>query len=233
MDNILSVTELTKSYGRKKVLQGTTFTLPVGRLVGLMGPNASGKTTMFNIISGLTKFRRGSVTIDGVPVGVATRSLVSYMPDKNFLYKYMTAKDALGFYKDFFPDFNEKTADELCVSLGIEKDEKVKKMSKGTVEKLLLLLTLSRKTKLYLLDEPLGGIDPLAKTKIVDTILGQFTGKDSTMVLSTHLLRDTEKLFDYALYLKDGQIIKSGEADTLRQENNKTLEEIYVEVYSE
>ena len=232
MDNILSVTELTKSYGRKKVLRKTTFTLPAGRLVGLMGPNASGKTTMFNIISGLTKFREGSVAIDGVPVGVASRSLVSYMPDKNFLYSYMKVKDALGFYKDFFPDFDEKRAEELCNSLGLEKDEKVNKMSKGTIEKFLLLLTLSRKTKLYLLDEPLGGVDPLAKTKIIDTILSQFAGKDSTIILSTHLLKDIEKLFDYALFLKDGEIVKSGEADALRQEYNKTLEEIYVEVYS-
>ena len=231
MHNILEMVDVQKNYGRKKVLTGTTFSLPKGKFVGLLGPNGSGKTTMFNIISGLTKFRHGTITIDNTPLGVASRSLVSYMPDKNFLYDYMNTTDAIRFYKDFFPDFDEKKALELCDFLEIQKEQKVKKMSKGAIEKLLLLLTLSRKTKLYLLDEPLGGVDPLGKTKILDTILKSFAADESTMVISTHLLKDTEKLFDHALFLKDGQITKSGDADVLRQEHNKTLEEIYVEVY--
>ena len=231
MKELLKIDGLKKDYGAKEVLKGTTLSIPTGRLVGLLGPNGSGKTTLLRIIAGLEKRYTGTVTVDGNDIGAQTKAIVSYMPDANFIPSFMSVNDTIKWSIDYHPDFDPNKAEELRQFFDLPLHTKVKKLSKGNIEKCMLMLTLSRKAKLYLLDEPLGGIDPLSKVKIIDTILESFADEDRTMIISTHLLRDTEKLFDYALFLKDGVIALEGDTDDIREEKGKTLEEVYVEVY--
>ena len=232
MENLLQVDNLHKSYFTKKVLKGANFVVPKGRIVGLLGPNGSGKTTLMRAIAGLVKFNKGSITVEGKAVGYETKSLVSFMPDSNILDKGMSVNSSIKLYNDFFSDFNMEKAMKLQEFYKLDEDIKVKDLSKGNVEKLQLLLTLSRDAKLYVLDEPLGGIDPVVKTKIIDSILEYFSGDDSSLIISTHLLKDTERLFDDALFLKDGIISLAGSCDDLRAEHGKTIEELYIEIFS-
>jgi ABC-2 type transport system ATP-binding protein len=231
MDSLLSIKNLTKNYNSKEVLKGIDIELPTGNIVGLLGPNGSGKTTLLRIIAGLEKRYNGDIQINSNNIGVQSKAIVSYMPDQSFIYKFMRVKDAIKWFSDYFPDFDLQKAEELRQFFDLNPKDKVKNLSKGNIEKCMLLLTLSRRAKLYLLDEPLGGIDPLAKVKIINSIIDNFSVEDSSIIISTHLLKDTEKLFDYAMFLKDGKIIKHGNADDIRQESNKTLEEVYVSIY--
>lgn len=232
MRNVLEVNNLVKSYGRQSVLSGASFTVKPGRIVGLMGPNGSGKTTMLNIIAGLSRFKSGEITVDGRPLGFHSRSSISYMPDENFLYEEMKVGDAVSYYKDFFPDFNQEKNEKLLNFMGLDSKQKVDKLSKGNVEKLLIALTLSRDTNLYLLDEPLGATDPVIKSQIIDSILENFTRENSALLISTHLIKDVEKLLDDIMFLKEGRITLSGDCDDLRKEYGKTIEEIYISTFS-
>jgi len=232
MNNILEVNNLVKNYGKKSVLNQTTFTIAPRRIVGLMGPNGSGKTTMLKIFSGLIKSKSGEVEIKGRKLGQETKALVSFMPDESILYKWMKVKDAIDFYKGFYPDFDSQRMANLLNFMELTENQKVDKLSKGNSEKLMIALTISRSANLYLLDEPLGGIDPVAKSKILSSILEHFTREDSSMLISTHLIKDVEKVFDDVLFLKDGKIHLAGECDQLREEHGKTIEDLYIDIFS-
>jgi len=231
MNNIVEVTGLNKKFGRKSVLEDTSFTIAPNKIVGLMGPNGSGKTTVLKILAGLSKKNSGEVMINGLPVGVDTKNLISFMPDENILYSWFRVKDGIKFYQDFFPDFDIAKCNDMLNFMDLKPTDKIKRLSKGMKERVLLTLTLSRKTKLYILDEPLGGVDPVAKSKIIDSILDHALEEGSSLILSTHLIKDVEKLFSDILFLKNGKIALSGDCEELRSEKNKNIEELYLEVF--
>ena len=231
MEPVLEVSSLIKKYGRKVVLNKTEFTIKTNRIVGLLGPNGSGKTTLIKIITGLLHQNSGSVKILGKDVSYETKLSVSFMPDTNNLYNWMKVKDAIKFYSDFFQDFDVAKSHELSDFMKLNLNDPIKSLSKGMLERLLLTLTLSRKTSLYVLDEPLGGVDPAAKSKIIDSILDYYSSENCSLLISTHLIKDVERLFDDVLFLKSGQITLSGDCETLREQNSKTIEELYLEVF--
>lgn len=232
MTTILKAADLNKTYYRKKALDGFNLEIPEGRILGLLGPNGSGKTTFIKISAGILRSTSGEITIDGQKPGVYTKSIVSYLPDVNFLYKWMKIKDAVAFYKDMFSDFDEQKCKELLQFMVLNEDDKVTSLSKGMLEKLNLSLTLSRKAKLYILDEPLGGVDPVAREKIIDAILDNYR-EDSSMIVTTHLVNDIERLFDDVAFISQGKIVLQGNAEELRSEKGKSIDELYREVFQD
>ena len=230
MYNILKADNLCKSYFNKKALQGANLTIKQGKIVGLLGPNGSGKTTFLKIAAGLLHPSDGSIVIDGHEPGVYTKSIVSYLPDIEYLFKWMKVKDAVQYFKDFYTDFDEKKATELLEFMKLDGKSSVKNLSKGMKEKLKLTLVLSRKAKLYILDEPLGGVDPTAREKILDAIINNFS-ENSSMIITTHLVNDIERIFDDVAFINEGEIVLQGNAEELRQSKNKSIDELYREVF--
>jgi ABC-2 type transport system ATP-binding protein len=201
-------------------------------VVGILGANGSGKTTLIKILTGLLRQTSGEVLIDGNKVGVKTKSVVSYLPDRNFLYKWMRIEDACHMYKDFYTDFDEAKFNELLAFMNLNRSMKIDSLSKGMHEKLNLALVLSRNAQLYILDEPIAGVDPVARDQILDAIINNYN-EDSSMIITTHLVRDMESMFEEVVFLKDGQIILTGNAEALRAEKGKQIEEIYKEIFGE
>ena len=230
MDKILTCSNLKKGYFNKTALNGLAMEVKKGRIVGLLGPNGSGKTTFLKIAAGILRYSSGEILIDGESPGVSTKAKVAYLPDKNFLYKWMKIKDAIQFYKDFYKDFSEKKCNELLEFMNLDRESKVTSLSKGMLEKLLLTLTLSRKAKLYLLDEPLGGVDPVSRDKILDAIVNNYS-EDSTIIVTTHLVNDIERIFDDVFFISNGEIALSGVAEELRMEKAMSIDELYKEVF--
>lgn len=230
MGILLKANNLTKAYYRKKGLDGFNLEIPEGKILGLLGPNGSGKTTFIKIAAGILRNTDGEITIDGHAPGVYTKSIVSYLPDVNFLYKWMKIKDAVKFYKDMFEDFDEDKCKQLLEFMALKEEDKVTTLSKGMMEKLNLSLTLSRKAKLYILDEPLGGVDPVAREKIINAILENYR-EDSSMIVTTHLVNDIERLFDDVAFISEGKIVLQGNAEELRIEKGMSIDELYREVF--
>ncbi|AJA49800.1 ABC transporter ATP-binding protein [Clostridium pasteurianum DSM 525 = ATCC 6013] len=230
MEPILKASDLTKSYFRKRGLNNFNLEIPLGRIVGLLGPNGSGKTTFIKIAAGILRHTSGEIKIDGQNPGVYTKSVVAYLPDVNFLYKWMKIKHAVKFYKDMFKDFDENKCKELLIFMDLDENDKVTTLSKGMLEKLNLSLTLARKAKLYILDEPLGGVDPTAREKILNAILDNCR-EDSSMIVTTHLVNDIERLFDDVAFISEGKIVLQGNAEELRIEKGKSIDELYREVF--
>ena len=230
MDNILKSDGLCKSYLNKKALRGVDLEIVPGRIVGLLGPNGSGKTTFLKIAAGILHASSGKVLIDGQEPGVYTKSIVSYLPDNEYLLNWMKVKDALNYFKDFYSDFDEKKAEELLVFMDLDKNSTVKSLSKGMKEKLKLTLVLSRKAKLYILDEPLGGVDPTAREKILTAIVSNFN-ENSSMIITTHLVNDIERIFDDIAFISAGEIVLQGNAEELRMQRGKSIDELYREVF--
>ncbi|MBU3172613.1 ABC transporter ATP-binding protein [Clostridium estertheticum] len=230
MDNILEAKEIRKSYLNKKALRGVNLNIPLGKIVGLLGPNGSGKTTFLKIAAGILHQSKGEILIDGHIPGVHTKSVVSYLPDNEYLLKWMKVKDAVKYFKDFYSDFDEIKAEELLVFMNLDKNDTVKSLSKGMKEKLKLSLVLSRKAKLYILDEPLGGVDPTAREKILNAIVNNFS-KDSSMIITTHLVNDIERIFDDIAFISEGEIVLEGNAEELRTSRKKSIDELYREVF--
>ena len=231
MDTILRVDAIGKNYFTKPALRGISLTLESGRILGLMGPNGSGKTTLLKIIAGLQKPSSGNFTVDGNKGGHETKKCVSFLPDRNALYSWMTAADAIAFYADFFEDFDRVKANDMLSFMKLEQGTKVKEMSKGMVEKLNLTLAFSRKAKLFLLDEPLGGIDPVARERIVSTIIRTWS-EDSAIIISTHLVND-EQIFNDVAFIDRGGLILAGDAETLRSERGKSIDQLYIELFAD
>ncbi len=230
MYNVLEVENLCKSYLNKRALQGANLTLEQGKILGLLGPNGSGKTTFLKIAAGILHPSSGKLLIDGQKPGVYTKSIVSYLPDTEYLFKWMKIKDAIQYFKDFYSDFDEKKAFTLLEFMKLDANSGVKSLSKGMKEKLKLTLVLSRKAKLYILDEPLGGVDPTAREKILDAIINNFS-ENSSMIITTHLVNDIERIFDEVAFISDGEIVLQGNAEELRSKKNKSIDELYREVF--
>ena len=232
MENIVEIKNLTKSYLNKKAINDLTVNLPKGKVIGVLGPNGSGKTTLIKILTGILRSTKGQVLIDGHEPGVYTKSIVSYLPDRNFLYEWMKIEEAIEFFKDFYEDFDENKAYELLDFMKLDKEAKISSLSKGMNEKLNLTLVLARKAKLYVLDEPIAGVDPVARDQILDAIIKNYN-EESTMIITTHLVRDIEAVFDHVIFLKDGEIYLQGNAEELREEKQMQIDDLYKEIFAE
>jgi ABC-2 type transport system ATP-binding protein len=232
MNNIVEIKNLTKKYSNKVALNNISLSIEEGKVVGILGPNGSGKTTLIKILTGLLRQTSGEVLIDGHKIGVYTKRVVSYLPDRNFLYKWMKIKDALDFFKDFYSDFDEAKFEELLEFMKLDKNMKIDTLSKGMHEKLNLSLVLSRNAKLYVLDEPIGGVDPVARDQILNAIINNYNEK-SSMIITTHLVRDMENILDEVVFLKEGNVILQGGAEDLREEKGKQIDDIYKEIFGE
>jgi ABC-2 type transport system ATP-binding protein len=230
METILKATNVTKEYSKHRGLNGLNIEIKKGRIVGLLGPNGSGKTTFLKIAAGILRYSSGEVLIDGKEPGKYTKSIVAYLPDTNFLYKWMKITDAMKFYNDMFDDFDNEKCTHLLEFMNLDINDKVMSLSKGMLEKLNLSLTLSRKAKLYILDEPLGGVDPTAREKIINAIIDNFK-EDSSMIITTHLVNDIERLFDDVMFISEGKIVLEGNAEELRISKGKSIDELYREVF--
>ena len=231
MNKIVEIKNMTKKYFTKKALDNLSLEIDAGKIVGILGPNGSGKTTLIKILTGLLRQTEGEVFIDKHKVGVYTKSIVSYLPDRNFLYKWMRIEDAGQLFKDFYPDFDEQKFAELLAFMKLEKNMKIDTLSKGMMEKLNLSLVLARNAKLYILDEPIAGVDPVARDQILDAIINNYH-ENSSMLITTHLVRDMENILEEVVFLKEGKIVLTGDTETLRAEKGKQIDDIYKEVFA-
>ena len=222
---------LTKTYGSVKALDNLNLSLSGGRFVGLLGPNGSGKTTLIKLINGLIQPTTGSVLVDGQAPGVHTHSVVSYPPDRAYLNDWMRVCDLIDFYADFYADFDRVKANEMLSTLNIQPLNRLKTLSKGTKEKVQLILTMSRKAKLFLLDEPIAGVDPAARDYILNTILSNYS-EDASVLLSTHLIADIERVLDEVIFLKNGVMTLHESVDTIREEHGKSVDMLFREVFA-
>lgn len=229
-NKIINVSELKKSYGSKKVLKGVTFSAQSGQIIGLLGPNGCGKTTLIKILTGLIKDYDGVARIDNEEPGAYTKSIIAYLPEKSYLPDWMRPVDAIEYFADFYKDFDRQKAEKMLLRFGLDLKQKLKTMSKGQQEKLRLALVLCRRAKLYILDEPLGGVDPAARSHILDLIMENHE-KDSTILISTHLISDVEYIFDRVLMINNGQVVIDSHVNELR-EKGRTVEEVFKEVFS-
>lgn len=227
---ILECTNLTKNYGKTEALKNVNLTLESGRIAGLLGPNGSGKTTLIKLVNRLLQPTSGQIRVCGQNPGPETKALISYLPDKEYLPEWMKVPQLLNFYQDFYADFDVERARRMLADLKIDKAKTLKQMSKGTNEKVRLILTMSRRAKLYLLDEPIAGVDPAARDYIIRTIISNYE-KDSLILISTHLIADIEPVLDEAIFLKDGEIILQEEADNVRSQQGKSVDEYFREVF--
>lgn len=229
-EKLIEFKNLTKYYGSKLVLNQLNLSLKKGRIIGLLGPNGSGKTTMIKIINGLLKSYQGEVVIDGKKIGKETKQMISYLPDESYFQDWMKAKDALNLFKDLYEDFNYEHCIELMTSFNLTPDMKIKTMSKGMKEKFQLCLVMSRKAKIYVLDEPIAGVDPAAREVILDLILNNYD-EDALVLISTHLISDLEQIFDEVVFIKDGKLILHENVETLRSERQMSVDELFREVF--
>jgi ABC-2 type transport system ATP-binding protein len=223
--------DLVKRYGRKTALAGINLSLEKQRIIGLAGPNGSGKTTLIKLIQRLLTPTSGSIEIEGMKPGKETKALISYLPDRDFLPDWMKADGLMNFYESFFEDFDREKAEKLLDELKIDRSLTLKKMSKGTREKVQLVLCMSRKAEVYLLDEPLAGVDPAARDFIIHTILDNYN-EDGMVLISTHLISDIESILDEVVFLKDGQIFLHENADDLRARTGKSIDDYFREVFA-
>lgn len=227
---VMECRNLCKVYGGTAALKGINLKIRRGRIVGLLGPNGSGKTTLIKIANGLLVPTEGEIIIEGGSVGTRSRALVSYLPDCMSLPNWMKVSELMDFYAGFFEDFSREKAGAMLASLGLNGDKRFKELSKGSKEKVQLILTMSREAKLYLLDEPLGGVDPATRDYILNTIISNYS-EDAAVVISTHLIADVEKVLDEVFFIKDGQIILSDMVDNIRSVRGKSVDALFREEF--
>ncbi|SFD58241.1 ABC-2 type transport system ATP-binding protein [Paenibacillus catalpae] len=232
MESILELSGVTKSYGAKRALDHVSFKVQPGKIIGLLGSNGSGKSTLMKIAAGLMQPSSGQLLICGEPSGYRTKALTSFMPDKPLTESWMRVKDAIGFYQDFYADFDAAKADEMLQFMNLKPSDKISTLSKGMNDRMQLTLALSRNAKLYLLDEPIGGVDPVAREKILDAIV-KYYNEDSCLIISTHLVRDIERIFDEVVLIKNGNIVLQEEVETIRFSQGKSVDELFKEVFAE
>ena len=227
---VLKATGLVKNYGGTRALDGLELELPQGKIVGLLGPNGSGKTTFLKIAAGLLTPSAGEVTVCGRKIGPETKTVVSYLPDKTYLNRQQRICEILDFFQDFYADFDRTRAEEMLSVLHIDPNAKLKTLSKGNQEKVQLVLVMSRRARLYLLDEPIGGVDPAARDYILSTIINNYD-PSATVLISTHLIADVERVLDEFVFLSQGKVIRQGNTDETREETGKSLDELFREVF--
>ena len=227
---VLEIKGLNKSYGKKTALTDINLELERGKIVGLLGPNGSGKTTLIKLINGLLTANSGIITVDGSPIGEKSRLAVSYLPDKTYLPDWMKVNNVLKMFSEFYENFDMAKAEDMLRKLGINGDERLKALSKGTKEKVQLILVMCRNAKLYLLDEPIGGVDPAARDYILNTIITTYN-PDASVVISTHLISDIEKVLDEAVFRNNGSIVLHDTVDNIREKEGKSVDGYFREVF--
>ena len=225
---LLECKNVCKSYGNKEVLKNINLSLPAGKIVGLLGKNGSGKTTLIKAINGLLSIDSGEILIDGKEVGVESKKIISYLPERNYLNVHEKVKDIIDYFNDFYEDFDEDKVYKLLNNLDIQAEDKLTTMSKGMREKVQLSLVMGRKARLYILDEPMGGVDPATRDYILDTILNNFDD-GATILMSTHLISDIERVLDEVVFIDNGQITRCESAEKLREETGKSIDEVFRE----
>lgn len=230
MENALKATKLTKRYPGTTALDGIDLTLPQGKIIGLLGPNGSGKTTLIKLAAGLLTPTGGTLEVCGQAVGTGTKALVSYLPDRPYFPRTMKVEALMDYFQDFYGDFDRPRAEEMLRALGIDRRLRFRQLSKGTQEKVQLVLVMSRRARLYLLDEPIGGVDPAARDYILNTIITNYDPA-ATVVISTHLIADVERVLDEFVFLYQGKVLRSGNADEAREDSGKSLDELFREVF--
>lgn len=228
--NLVECAGLSKSFGATRALDGVDLRLERGKIIALAGPNGSGKTTLIKLLNGLLQPDGGSLHIDGHSPDNYTRSIVSYLPDRDYFADWMTIQDMMDYFKDFYADFDVQKAEEMCATLGLRPRQRIKTLSKGTREKMQLMLVMSRKASLYVLDEPLAGVDPAARDFILHTILTNYNEAGSVLI-STHLISDVEQVLDEVIFLKEGKVILHENADDLREKEGRSVDEIFREKF--
>lgn len=230
MTDVVTAQGLTMRYHKMLALDNFNLSLPQGKIVGLLGPNGSGKTTFLKLVAGLLTPVSGSVTVCGEAVGPKSKALVSYLPDRSYFRKSMRIREQLDYFQDFYADFDRNRAEAMLKDLHIDPEARIKTLSKGNQEKVQLVLVMSRRARLYLLDEPIGGVDPAAREYILNTIIANYE-PEATVVISTHLIADVERILDEFIFLHNGRIIQRGEADAVREETGKSLDQLFREVF--
>lgn len=227
---ILEIKNLIKKYHTKNVIDNISLNVDSGKIVGLLGPNGSGKTTLIKLLAGLLTATSGDILIDNKEIGIETKAIVSFLPDRPYFANWMKVHDILAFFADFYRDFSMKKAMEMLKLLNIGVNDRIKTMSKGTKEKLNLVLVMSRAARLYLLDEPIAGVDPAARYYILRTIISNYS-EDSSVIITTHHIADVEKILDDVIFLNEGKIELNSAVEDLREERGKSVDEIFRETY--
>ena len=227
---ILECTDLSKNYGQKAALKNVNLTIEPGQIVGLLGPNGAGKTTLIKLINGLLQPSSGTIRVNGIKPGMETKAIVSYLSDKNYLSDWMRVEDIVHMFNDFYADFNMQKALDMLKDLDIDYKQKFKTLSKGTKEKVQLILVMAREAKLYVLDEPIAGVDPAARDYILRTILKNYN-PEATVIISTHLIQDVEQIFDSVIFINNGEIALHETVDDVRFKFNKSVDQLFREVF--
>lgn len=227
---LLEFSNITKKYGSKVALDNVSFNLEPGKIIGLLGPNGSGKSTILKLVNGLLQPTEGEIKIMGNPPGIMSKSIISYLPERTYLNEWMKISDLINFFADFYINFDINKANEMVIALKLDPNHKLKTLSKGNKEKVQLILVMSRKAKLYLLDEPIGGVDPATRDFILDTIISNYLS-DATLMISTHLISDIERIFDEVILINQGTIYKHDSVDNIRQQTGKSVDQLFREVF--
>ena len=230
MNPILQCRDLSKNFQGTIALNNVNLEVERGRIVGLLGPNGSGKTTLIKLANGLLQPSRGQILIDGKEPGIETKKIVSYLPERTYLSEWMTVRQVIDFFADFYADFNRDKAYDMLQRLGLQTTARLKTLSKGTKEKVQPILVMSREAQLYLLDEPIGGVDPAARDYILHTIIGNYN-PDSTVIISTHLISDIETVLDDVIFISAGQVVLQSNVDDIRETQGKTVDALFREVF--
>lgn len=231
MQTIVEFQNVTKMFGSKIALNNVNFTLQTGKITGLLGANGSGKTTMIKLINGLIQPNSGAVLVNGQKPGVESKKIVSYLPDTTYVSEWMSVVDVLGYFQDFYADFDRPRAENLLRTLNIDQKAKYKTLSKGNKEKVQLILTMSRRAWVYVLDEPIGGVDPAARDFILDTILTNYD-RNAAILITTHLIHDIERVLDHFAFISEGTIVLQSDAEAARRQYNKSIDELFREVFN-
>lgn len=230
MNPILECKGITKKFGYMEALSNVDLTLERGRIVGLLGPNGSGKSTFIKLINGLLTPNEGTILVDGKPIGIETKKIISYLPERTYLNNWMRICDIIDYFGDFYSDFDKNKAYEMLHRLNISPSDRLRTMSKGTKEKVQLILVMSRSALLYVLDEPIGGVDPAARDYILNTILTNYN-ENGTILISTHLISDIEQILDDVILLKQGKVVQTSSVDDLRNEKGMSIDSLFREVF--
>lgn len=227
---LIEFRNMSKNYGAKQALIDINLKIEKGKIYGLLGPNGSGKTTLIKIINDLLQPSSGEILIKGKEPGIESKKIISYLPERTYLNMNMKVSELIQFFKDFYQDFDEKKALKLLNKLKINENDKLKNMSKGTKEKVQLVMVMSRKADLYILDEPIGGVDPASRDYILDTILTNFN-EGSSIIICTHLIADIEKILDQVIFINQGKIVLNEDADTIRKKKKTTIDKLFREEF--